>query len=70
MVAGLLLGPVIPFTLVVVFPTNTQLLDPSLKPGSARTAALLTRWGRLHAVRSGVAVMALVVLLLHLGGML
>ena len=30
LIAGLLLGAVIPYTLLVVFPTNKRLLDPSL----------------------------------------
>jgi uncharacterized membrane protein len=52
MVGGVLLGLVIPFTLVVILPTNKRLLDPTLDRGSAEAAALLARWGRLHAVRT------------------
>jgi uncharacterized membrane protein len=52
LVAGLLLGLVIPFTLLVIVPTNKRLLDPGLDRGSVEAAALLARWGRLHAVRS------------------
>ena len=68
LVAGLLLGTVVPFTLVVIFPTNRQLLESTLDEGSPRAAALLARWNRLHAVRSSAALLALVILLLHLGG--
>lgn len=68
LVAGLLLGAVVPFTLVVIFPTNKQLVEPTLDEASPRAAALLARWNRLHAVRSGAALLALVILLLHLGG--
>jgi hypothetical protein len=50
-VAGVLLGSVIPFTLIVILPTNKQLLNPSLDKHSGQTERLLTRWGRLHAVR-------------------
>jgi len=50
LVGGLLLGAVIPFTLIVILPTNKQLLNPSLDKHSAQTDQLLARWGRLHAV--------------------
>jgi uncharacterized membrane protein len=66
LVAGLLLGVLIPFTLLVVLPTNKRLLDPALDPRSTETASLLTRWGRLHAVRSVAGVAAFVILALDL----
>jgi Domain of unknown function (DUF1772) len=62
-VAGALLGAVVPFTLFVIFPTNEKLLAPSLDAGSQAAVDLLTRWGRLHAVRSGLGVLALLVML-------
>jgi len=49
---AILLASVMPFTLMVILPTNKQLLDPVLDAGSERAAALLARWNRLHAVRS------------------
>lgn len=52
---GILLGAVIPFTLIVILPTNQRLLDPALDKGSPEAAVLLARWGRLHAVRSGAS---------------
>jgi uncharacterized membrane protein len=52
LVGGALLGSVIPFTLVVILPTNRRLLDRGLMRGSAEAAALLRRWGQLHAIRS------------------
>jgi hypothetical protein len=66
--AGLLLGSVVPFTLIVILPTNTQLLDPQLDRRSARAAQLLTRWGRLHAGRSGLSLVAFVLLLTRFAG--
>src|SRR5713226_3935641 len=51
-IAGVLLGSVIPFTLIVILPTNKQLLNPALDRRSVQTGRLLTRWGALHAVRS------------------
>jgi uncharacterized membrane protein len=52
LIGSILLGSVIPFTLIVIFPTNKQLLDPNLDKKSDLALRLLTRWGRLHAVRS------------------
>src|SRR6266699_2092795 len=52
LVGGVLLGSVIPFTLIVILPTNKQLLNPALDKHSAQTGRLLARWGRLHALRS------------------
>jgi len=66
LLGGLLLGAVIPFTLVIIFPTNKRLLDPGLARGSAEAAALLDRWGRLHAVRSVLSVLAFGLLVWHL----
>ena len=61
--AGALLGSVIPFTLFVILPTNKQLLSPALDRGSAETDRLLARWGRLHAVRSILSGIALLLFL-------
>ncbi len=70
LVGGLLLGSVVPFTLIVIFPTNRALCDPNLDESSSKAAALLAKWNRLHAARSGAALLALVFFLLHLGGIL
>jgi len=59
LIAGLLLGSVIPFTLIVILPTNKQLLSPTLDRRSAETERLLARWGMLHAVRSVLSTVAL-----------
>ena len=63
---ALLLGAVVPFTLVVILPTNKQLLEPSLDARDTRTTELLTRWGRLHAVRSVLSSISLVLFLVRL----
>jgi len=63
LVGGLLLGAVIPFTLIVILPTNKQLLNPMLDRRSAETERLLARWGRLHAVRSILSALALLLFL-------
>jgi hypothetical protein len=70
-IAALLLGAVVPFTLIVILPTNKRLLDPGLDPQGAEASHLLDRWGRLHAVRSvlsAAAFLILVIRLLMLGG--
>ncbi len=63
--AGLLLS-VILFTLIFMLPANKQLLDPSLDRRSEKAHLLLTRWGRLHAVRTVVSLAALVLFLMAL----
>jgi len=62
-IAGAPLGSVIPFTLVVILPTNKRLLDPTLDKRSAEALRLLACWGRLHAVRSVLSALALLLLL-------
>lgn len=64
LIGGILLGSVIPFTLLVIFPTNKQLLDPKLDKSSAFAEQLLSRWGRLHAVRSVLSSASFVLFLL------
>ena len=62
-VAGVLLGSVIPFTLIAILPTNKMLLSPTLDRRSTEAGHLLTRWGRLHAVRSVLSGLALLLFL-------
>ena len=59
-VGGVLLGSVVPLTLIVILPTNHRLVDPALDASSPETGALLARWGRLHALRSIVSLAAFV----------
>jgi Domain of unknown function (DUF1772) len=63
---AILLGAVVPFTLIVILPTNHQLLDPALDPRSHKATLLLNRWGRLHATRSILSTAAFVLFLLRL----
>jgi hypothetical protein len=63
LVAGALLGSVIPFTLFVILPTNKLLLSPTLDKQSVEAERLLARWGRLHAVRSVLSGLALLLFL-------
>jgi hypothetical protein len=64
LIGALLIFMVVPFTLVAIRPTNKQLLDPTLDPRSEEARRLLQRWGKLHAVRSILALAASVVFLL------
>ena len=64
--AGILLGSVVPFTLIAILPTNRRILDPGLDPASDAAAGLLRRWGTLHAVRSVLGAAAFLLLLAHL----
>src|SRR6266478_4204979 len=61
LVAALLMGAVVPFTLIVIKPTTDKLLAPGRDRASADTRALLERWGRLHAVRSLFSALSTVV---------
>ena len=64
LIGGILLGAVIPFTFLVIFPTNKQLLDPGLDKTSSRAEQLLVQWGKLHAVRSLLSLASFVLFLL------
>jgi uncharacterized membrane protein len=63
LIGGLVLGSVVPFTLLIIFPTNHRLLAPTLEPESPEAAVLLRRWGRLHAVRTLLGILAFALLL-------
>jgi len=58
--AGVTLSSVVPFTLVVILPTNKQLLDPALDPSSAKAEELLVHWGNLHIVRSALGLVSFI----------
>ena len=59
---------VVPFTFLVIMPTNHALLAPGRDLGCAETRALLETWGRLHAVRTGLGLTATMLCLWLLGG--
>ncbi len=58
---GVLVGAVIPFTLLAIMPTNHKLLD-ARAPAEDQAARLLARWARLHLVRSLLGAVGLVVM--------
>ena len=55
---AVLIGLVVPFTFIVILPTNNRLLEPGRDLASTETRELLEKWGRLHAVRSGLSLFA------------
>lgn len=60
---GLCLGAVIPFTLIVMMPVNARLSDDNLIPASDEAKLLLDRWGRLHAFRCFLGLIAFALML-------
>ena len=68
LLGGLVLGAVVPFTLLVIWTTNEQLqsLDPAAEGDLDRAHVPLRRWNRLHAVRSLLSFTALVTFLVLL----
>jgi len=63
-VAAFVLSAVVPFTLFVMWPVNKRLEDTALDAASTEARDLLTRWGRLHAVRTAISLVALLMMLL------
>ena len=63
LVGCLFLFAVVPFTLIVIFPTNKKLESVTLDVSSARAEQLLCRWNALHAVRSGLSLVAFLIFL-------
>ena len=63
LVAALFIGAVVPFTFVVVMPTNHKLLAPDRDLTSVETRELLQKWGKLHAVRTVLSLAASVIYL-------
>ena len=66
LVGGVLLVAVIPYTLIVVFPTNNKLLDPAIDKDPDLARRLLVRWGRLHTPRSVMSVVTFLAFMLLL----
>jgi uncharacterized membrane protein len=66
LVGGLLMVSVVPFTLLVIMPTNQALI--ALLPDKTHVDAepLLRRWGRLHVIRTLLSLLSLLVFLLVL----
>jgi anthrone oxygenase-like protein len=52
--AGGCVGAAVPITLVMIAPVNERLTSQSGRLSDAEAVTLLTRWGRLHALRTGL----------------
>lgn len=64
LVAGLLLGSVVPFTLKIVMPVNEKLLELDTEQADEQEIEqLLEEWNELHMIRTGLALLALLILL-------
>ncbi len=64
LLGGVLLGSVVPFTLLVVMPTNKRLLSADLDKQSDETRQLLSRWNALHFVRTALSIAAFLLFLI------
>jgi uncharacterized membrane protein len=62
-IGALLIGVVVPFTLIGIMPTNHALLANGRDTGSAETRSLLEHWAMLHAVRTVLSLAATVLYL-------
>jgi Anthrone oxygenase len=52
-----------PYTLLVVLPTNNKLLAIEPDDAGPQVRSLIERWGRLHAVRSGIGALTTILFL-------
>ncbi|MGH8249818.1 MAG: DUF1772 domain-containing protein [Steroidobacteraceae bacterium] len=69
LVAALVILSVVPFTLIVIEPEiNKLLLAPGRDLRTAETRNLLVKWGRYHAVRSALGLIASVMYVWQLVG--
>ncbi|MGA8222417.1 MAG: DUF1772 domain-containing protein [Candidatus Acidiferrales bacterium] len=60
---GSLVGAVVPFTLLIIMPTNRLLLNATSPPAENDAKPLLRKWARLHAVRTCLSLLGFLVLL-------
>ncbi len=70
LVAGIVLATVVPWTLIIIMPTNRQLLDPARVSSTPDTDVLLKKWGRLHVIRTVASLLAAVILAANILGYL
>jgi uncharacterized membrane protein len=63
LIGAVAIGLVVPFTFIAIMPTNHQLLESGRDLASEETRKLLEKWGKLHAVRSVLSLVASVIYL-------
>ncbi|HKN02126.1 MAG TPA: DUF1772 domain-containing protein [Candidatus Binataceae bacterium] len=66
-IGGLLVGASVPFTGLVIMPTNARLLDESAQLTPDEVFSLLKYWGTLHWCRSILSTLGLLVLVAKAG---
>ena len=59
------MGAVVPFTFAFIMTTNRLLLDAALPPKDEEALILLTKWARLHAVRTYLGLLGFAILLVQ-----
>ena len=57
-IAAAILFLAIPITFLSIYPINKQLLAPHLQPTDPAARQLLTKWGRLHSLRTMAGLIA------------
>lgn len=57
------IGAALPYTLLVIFPTNNRLVATDIADAGPGTRALIEHWGRLHAGRAALGVLAVLLFL-------
>jgi Domain of unknown function (DUF1772) len=62
---GALVGAVVPFTLIIIMPTNRLLLGAASTLKDEEAIQLLAKWAHLHAVRACLSLLGFVVLLIE-----
>jgi Domain of unknown function (DUF1772) len=65
-IGGLLMIANLPWTMFVVMPTNKILMQMGLAAAGPQSRALIIKWNALHAVRSGLGVLATLAFLIAL----
>lgn len=68
LIGAIFIGAVIPFTFIVIMPTNNKLLAPGRDLSTTETRYLLMKWGKLHGVRSALSLFASVIYIALLNG--
>ena len=63
LVGGSIFLAVVPFTLVLILPTNKRLESKAIDIHSEEAGRLLRRWGRLHAIRTTLSGIAFLIFL-------
>jgi hypothetical protein len=63
LVGGVVILSAWPYTLLVIMPTNNELMAIEPVNAGARVRALVEKWGRLHAVRSGLGALTTILFL-------